>query len=293
MKGGVLVEGPNLMAVLVRRQLWCRLTCMLPGCTPMACVCWEQLGGTQNTQCSPGLQQVLHNLSSCTNLLMHMQAPDAHASPRVDIMWCVCLFVPAQVRLSPSDVLSGALAVSLATAELVTHHTSFTLNNMVRDSTQAYQQQGQHARHYQQQKQQQLRGVCVCRCGVCSSTRHKWHGSAWSSCDSAPSKLTRCSSHTPNLNAPPPSRLCVCSGGVLQVACLVATEILALVGLRSFRTAALLLVGLLAYDVFWVFGSPQGREGKEARGRGEGGLGCMCLGSGGGGGSGGGPANDR
>lgn len=45
-----------------------------------------------------------------------------------------------------------------------------------------------------------------------------------------------------------------------QVACLVATEILALVGLRSFRTAALLLVGLLAYDVFWVFGSPQGER---------------------------------
>jgi hypothetical protein len=43
-----------------------------------------------------------------------------------------------------------------------------------------------------------------------------------------------------------------------QVACLVATEILALVGLRSFKTAALLLVGLLAYDVFWVFGSPSG-----------------------------------
>lgn len=44
----------------------------------------------------------------------------------------------------------------------------------------------------------------------------------------------------------------------VQVACLVATEILALVGLRSFRTAALLLLGLLAYDVFWVFGSPTG-----------------------------------
>lgn len=45
---------------------------------------------------------------------------------------------------------------------------------------------------------------------------------------------------------------------ILQVACLVATEILALVGVRSFRTAALLLVGLLVYDVFWVFGSPAG-----------------------------------
>jgi hypothetical protein len=29
------------------------------------------------------------------------------------------------------------------------------------------------------------------------------------------------------------------------------------VGLRSFRTAGLLMVGLLLYDVFWVFGSPQ------------------------------------
>lgn len=45
-----------------------------------------------------------------------------------------------------------------------------------------------------------------------------------------------------------------------QVACLVATEILALVGLRSFKTAALLLVGLLVYDVFWVFGSPSGES---------------------------------
>jgi hypothetical protein len=49
------------------------------------------------------------------------------------------------------------------------------------------------------------------------------------------------------------------AGNAVQVACLVATEILALVGLRSFKTAALLLVGLLAYDVFWVFGSPSGR----------------------------------
>eukprot|EP00879_Flechtneria_rotunda_P014952 GHRR01015622.1.p1 GENE.GHRR01015622.1~~GHRR01015622.1.p1 ORF type:complete len:310 (+),score=47.82 GHRR01015622.1:685-1614(+) len=42
-----------------------------------------------------------------------------------------------------------------------------------------------------------------------------------------------------------------------MVACLVATEILSLVGLRSFKTATLLLGGLLAYDVFWVFGSPK------------------------------------
>lgn len=35
-----------------------------------------------------------------------------------------------------------------------------------------------------------------------------------------------------------------------------ATDILQLLGIRSFRTAALMLFGLLAYDVFWVFGSP-------------------------------------
>jgi hypothetical protein len=29
-----------------------------------------------------------------------------------------------------------------------------------------------------------------------------------------------------------------------------------LVGLKSFRVAAVLLLGLLCYDVFWVFGSP-------------------------------------
>lgn len=40
------------------------------------------------------------------------------------------------------------------------------------------------------------------------------------------------------------------------IACLVASDILQLVGLRSFRTAVLLLAGLLIYDVFWVFASP-------------------------------------
>jgi len=41
------------------------------------------------------------------------------------------------------------------------------------------------------------------------------------------------------------------------MACLIATDILQLVGLRSFRTAGLMLCGLLLYDVFWVFGSPK------------------------------------
>lgn len=41
-----------------------------------------------------------------------------------------------------------------------------------------------------------------------------------------------------------------------MIACLVAADILQLVGLKSFRVAAVLLMGLLAYDVFWVFGSP-------------------------------------
>jgi minor histocompatibility antigen H13 len=41
------------------------------------------------------------------------------------------------------------------------------------------------------------------------------------------------------------------------IACLVAADILQLVGLSSFRVATLLLVGLLLYDVFWVFGSPK------------------------------------
>jgi hypothetical protein len=45
-------------------------------------------------------------------------------------MWC--LVSAMQVRLSPSDILSGVLALGLATAELTSHHTSFTLNNMVR-----------------------------------------------------------------------------------------------------------------------------------------------------------------
>ncbi|CAL5218425.1 g103 [Coccomyxa viridis] len=40
------------------------------------------------------------------------------------------------------------------------------------------------------------------------------------------------------------------------LACLIATDILQLLGLRSFKAAAVMLFGLLAYDVFWVFGSP-------------------------------------
>lgn len=37
------------------------------------------------------------------------------------------------------------------------------------------------------------------------------------------------------------------------IACLIATDLLQLLGLRSFRAAALLLAGMLAYDAFWVF----------------------------------------
>ena len=39
------------------------------------------------------------------------------------------------------------------------------------------------------------------------------------------------------------------------IACLVASDILQLLGLSSFRVAAVLLGGMVAYDVFWVFGS--------------------------------------
>ena len=41
------------------------------------------------------------------------------------------------------------------------------------------------------------------------------------------------------------------------LACCIATDLLQLIGLRSFRVAAVLLGGLLAYDVFWVFASPR------------------------------------
>jgi len=40
------------------------------------------------------------------------------------------------------------------------------------------------------------------------------------------------------------------------IATMIVADILSLIGLSSFRTAGVLLVGLLAYDVFWVFGSP-------------------------------------
>lgn len=42
-----------------------------------------------------------------------------------------------------------------------------------------------------------------------------------------------------------------------------ATDILQLIGLRSFKTAAVMLAGLLFYDVFWVFGSPKVRAALE------------------------------
>ncbi|GLC34018.1 hypothetical protein PLESTM_000144600 [Pleodorina starrii] len=76
-----------------------------------------------------------------------------------------------KAELAPTDILSVCLALGLSTAELISGHSSFTLNNLV--------------------------------------------------------------------------------------ATLVATDILQLIGPRSFRTAGLLLVGLLLYDVFWVFGSPK------------------------------------
>ncbi len=40
------------------------------------------------------------------------------------------------------------------------------------------------------------------------------------------------------------------------IACLVAGDILQLIGLSSFRVAGVLLVGMLLYDVTWVFASP-------------------------------------
>ncbi|KAL6746720.1 signal peptide peptidase-like protein [Haematococcus lacustris] len=40
------------------------------------------------------------------------------------------------------------------------------------------------------------------------------------------------------------------------MACLIATDILQLIGIRSFRVAGAMLAGLLLYDVFWVFASP-------------------------------------
>jgi hypothetical protein len=38
------------------------------------------------------------------------------------------------VQVAPSDLAAAALAVGLASAELLSHHTSFTLNNMVRSN---------------------------------------------------------------------------------------------------------------------------------------------------------------
>lgn len=40
------------------------------------------------------------------------------------------------------------------------------------------------------------------------------------------------------------------------ISCLIAADVLRLIGLRSYTTAVLFLGGLLLYDVFWVFASP-------------------------------------
>lgn len=40
------------------------------------------------------------------------------------------------------------------------------------------------------------------------------------------------------------------------IACLIAADILQLIGISSFRVAGILLVGMLVYDVTWVFASP-------------------------------------
>ena len=40
------------------------------------------------------------------------------------------------------------------------------------------------------------------------------------------------------------------------IACLIAADILQLIGISSFRVAGILLVGMLVYDVAWVFASP-------------------------------------
>ena len=41
-----------------------------------------------------------------------------------------------------------------------------------------------------------------------------------------------------------------------RAALFVAMDVMRLIGFRSFSVGAILLCGLLAYDVFWVFGSP-------------------------------------
>jgi minor histocompatibility antigen H13 len=48
-----------------------------------------------------------------------------------------------------------------------------------------------------------------------------------------------------------------------MIACLIAADILNLIGLSSFRVAGILLVGMLVYDVTWVFASPGFSPGGE------------------------------
>jgi hypothetical protein len=158
------------------------------------------------------------------------------------------------VRFSPSDVLSGLLAVGLATAEVASHHTSFTLNNLVRVALwlpRLWEPCGVHACCRQPQQRpptqpalQRLRARCPR--GVHARTPCR--------ANRLPFCKTQTHTHT---HTPARARA---RARAHQVACLVATEILALVGLRSFRTAAVLLLGLLCYDVFFVFATPTGAE---------------------------------
>jgi hypothetical protein len=119
-----------------------------------------------------------------------------------------------RVELAPTDVAATLLALALCAMELNSHHGSYTLNNLVRVCSRA-------GGGGPVSQQQQL----------------YWHTPAAGRAREAGGVTCRSSLHGPLPR--------------LQIACLVATDILQLVGLRSFRAATVLLVGLLAYDVFW------------------------------------------
>jgi hypothetical protein len=141
-----------------------------------------------------------------------------------------------RAELRPSAAAAVALAAGVATWDAL-HHGDFTLNNMV------------------------WRWLC-------------WLlslGRALEGCKESPrhsQDILLADFHHPSAKPWPPfcnvPRLIDCDPCILgprlslpQVACLVATELLQLLGIRSFRAAALLLGGLLCYDVFWVFASPE------------------------------------
>jgi hypothetical protein len=164
----------------------------------------------------------------------------------------------SRASLTPSAVVATGAAVALATWD-ATHHSSFTVNNLVR-----------------RRPRRRPRRRALGHLGASEDCGDLW----------APLFVRPPPTQPPRALSPPittrrPRRACPHHTPPTrpQVACLVATELLQLLGVRSFRAAALLLTGLLCYDVFWVFASPAVVGDNGARGAAAAVAGLLAAGS--------------